>query len=499
MMMTEELRAFNTHTAKELARLLAECAQSGKTLDEVERALQQVLQCIGLESLKFYAAQAGDGDVGRTLEHEGRTLRRSDHRLVKQYQSIFGMLQIERFVYWERPGQRIERSPTDEALGLPQGQQSYVLEDYSQQLATQMPYGEVADVLKRLLGINVTVRSLETANQKLASYVESFRESQPPVNVQSDAEIVVVTADGKGVPMRQSQEERMEQELGKKKVTRESTLDYEKTTKRRGPGGKKSKKQAAYVGGVYTVDPFVRTADAIIDETVRNSSLEDRPRPQNKRCVAEMNVIVAGEISYGQTRAFEFIRKQLDDRNVDGKKTVVCLMDGQKSLWYWRKTTLPESVGILDLFHVMERLWTAAYCFHPMNSLVAEEFVERYLRMLLEGKVGSVIGVFRRFLKGLKGTKATDLQRVIDYFSKHKTYMQYDSYISAGYPIASGVVEGACRHVVKDRMERSGMRWSIGGAQAMLHLRTVNINGNWPKLIEHRIETEQNQIHATAA
>jgi hypothetical protein len=73
--------------------------------------------------------------------------------------------------------------------------------------------------------------------------------------------------------------------------------------------------------------------------------------------------------------------------------------------------------------------------------------------------------------------------------------MRYDEYLAAGFPIASGVIEGACRHLVKDRMERAGMRWTIDGAQAMLNLRSTSINDQWSPLQVHRIRHETQRLY----
>jgi hypothetical protein len=212
-----------------------------------------------------------------------------------------------------------------------------------------------------------------------------------------------------------------------------------------------------------------------------------------------MNDILDGRISSGQSRLFDWLQAEVQARNPQRQKTVVCLMDGQQSLWYWQRECLGQAVGILDIFHVLEKLWEAAHCFHRESSLDAEQFVHKYLRMMLEGNTGSVVGVFRRFAKNLRGAKKENLEKVIRYFHRNKQYMRYDEYIRAGYPIGSGVVEGGCRHVVRDRMELSGMRWNVAGAQAMLRLRTTKLTGDWKPFIEFRIQTEQNHLYSLAA
>jgi hypothetical protein len=72
----------------------------------------------------------------------------------------------------------------------------------------------------------------------------------------------------------------------------------------------------------------------------------------------------------------------------------------------------------------------------------------------------------------LRGKKWDKLAKICGYLENNAHRMHYDVYLAAGYPIASGVIEGACRHFIKDRMERSGMRWTIERAQAMLDVRS---------------------------
>ncbi len=122
--------------------------------------------------------------------------------------------------------------------------------------------------------------------------------------------------------------------------------------------------------------------------------------------------------------------------------------------------------------------------------------------MLLEGKVDRVIRSFRQLLvtRRLTGEKRKRLQAIITYYDNNQQHMRYDEYLAEGYPIGSGVAEGACRHLVKDRLERTGMRWSLAGAQAMLHLRRpLYINGDWPVFVEYRIQREQVALYGQAA
>ena len=227
----------------------------------------------------------------------------------------------------------------------------------------------------------------------------------------------------------------------------------------------------------------------------------DRPVPQHKQVWAEMTRVSQDASCTGRERLFVEMAIAAHQRDPTRNKTLVCLMDGEAALWGVQHEWLPRAVGVLDLFHVLERLWQAAHVFHREGSRQAEEFVTHHLRLLLEGKVGHVIGRLKRLRDqhALRGSRRRTVSAAIGYYQNNRQHMRYDEYLAAGYPIGSGVAEGACRHVVKDRLEQTGMRWTVGGAQAMLHLRAVYLNGHWNEFVNYRIDTEQDTLYRRSA
>jgi len=449
-------------------------------IDQVERELFSRLLAIGLALLEAFVAARGNGDVGGKLETaDGRTLRRLKRMHGRRYLSIFGELLLRRCVYAEREKQQIERAPLDEQLGLPAGEFSYVLEDWLQRMCVKESFHEATSDLRHLLGLAPSERAAEQMNQRMAEHVEAFEMQRAAPPPEEEAEILVATADGKGVPMRRPLEERL----------------------RRGPrrvkGEKANKKQMAYVGAVYTIDRFRRTADEVVEEIARKERAADRPAPQHKQVWAEMTRVLEGESCTGRQRLFVEMAIAAHQRDPTRKKTLVCLMDGEAALWDVQRQWLPRAVGILDLFHVLERLWQVAHVFHREGSPEAEQFVSHHLRLLLEGKVGYVIGHIKRLRDehALCGSRRRTVSAAIGYYENNRQHMRYDEYLATGYPIGSGVAEGACRHVVKDRLEQTGMRWTINGAQAMLHLRAVYLGGEWNEFVNYRIETEQATLY----
>ena len=172
---------------------------------------------------------------------------------------------------------------------------------------------------------------------------------------------------------------------------------------RRGQGEKANKKQMSYVGAVYSIDPFVRTADDVLDELARKETAANRPKPRpkprHKHVAAEMTQTIEGEECNGRVSLFGTLGEEVCARNPGGRKKVVAVRDGEQALWTALLFFLPTVIGILDIFHVIERLWNAAHVFHREGSAEARAFVTRRLRMLLEGKVGGVIGGLRQMMR----------------------------------------------------------------------------------------------------
>jgi hypothetical protein len=463
-----------------LRDFVQQAADEGQRIDTVERGLIQRLLALGHTLLSTFVAVQGDGDLGpQTETAEGQFARRLPERHDRRYVSIFGELTITRVVYGTREGQKIEYVPLDERLGLPEGDFSYVLEDWGQRLCLKESFAEAGQSLEMLLGLRLGTRALEGMNRAVAEYAPAFQASLEVPPPAEEGPLLVVTADGKGVPMR--------------RPPQEGPRPHHRRTK----GEKANKKQMACVGAVYSIEPFVRGAQDIIDEVLREEKAERRPEPQHKHVWAEMTREVGGIEVPAKEGLFCHLYAESTARNLGHDRPVICLLDGERALWDAQQVYFPEAVGILDLFHVLERLWAVAHCFHAEGSDEAEQFVEYRLRDLLQGRVGYVISGLRKRLRAekLSGQRRKVVRSAVEYLTNNRAHMRYDEYLAAGYPIGSGVAEGACRHLVKDRMEQTGMRWTVAGAQAMLHVRALYLNDQWGQYLEFRVEQEQARLY----
>jgi hypothetical protein len=456
-----------------LVERLHAAADDQQPVHHVEETLFRQLLVIGQDLLRAFLARSGDGDVGPTLTIPGNSpseppqvLPRLETPRCRPYLSSFGAVDIKRVCYGQ---DRVEAAPLDARLHLPRRQYSYLLQQWLGAFVIDGAHAEAVQKLQTILGLSISVKASEDLNREQASAVEPFQDSLPVPEPTQEGSIVVVSADCKGVPMvRSAVVDAQEEAAGTQEATARSAPHH-----RRGKGQKANTKRMAAVGAVSTIEPFVRRTDEVIDELQRTKAARRRPGPQQKRLRADLRL--------GKVSLLLWLADELCRRNPEGTKPVVFLSDGERALPDRQREYLPEGVTcILDLLHVMERLWKVAWCLFEEGTqkAQAEQWVEDRLRMLLDGKVGYVIGGLRQTLtkRKLKGTRRKTMREVIGYFDGNRSRMRYDEYLAAGYPIGSGVIEGACRHLVKDRMERAGMRWIPDGAQAMLDLRATYLN-----------------------
>ena len=473
-----------------LKELVTEAIDSPVAMHELEENTLKVLLSMGRTCLQIVFDVLGPGDVGETAElPEGRTVTRLEEAHPRSYLSIFGEFELSRFVYGRGAGRKIELIPLDAHLALPESKFSYLLQRWDQRLATEQSFAQVSETMEDILGLSQHVDSLERTNRKMAqSAAEFVEQQQAPPPAEEEGVIFVQTADGKGVPIRHPAD----------------APRIESHHSKRGP--KPNRKKMATVGAVYSIEPYVRTPEEVVDSLfqepgeARKKDKSDRPRPQHKRARVSLDHVDAeGDAVRGAAAVFGWMTGQVRARNPGDEKPLVTIMDGQKALWDERDVFQGDAatIDILDLLHVTPRLWEAAHLFHAPQSPEAEQFVRERVLRILQGGIASVVRGMRRMatVRCLPQKRQDTLDQICNYYCNNQHRMRYDEYLRAGYPIASGVIEGACRHIVKDRMERAGMSWIIEGAQAMLELRCIQITGAWDEFTAFRVERETTRLY----
>lgn len=461
----------------EIVAFLRGGAQS-EELHEVERSLFQRLLVLGHVLMRGFLAEKGTGKQEGPVTRNGADLPYHSLKPVT-YLSVFGLLEIGRAYYWKEGNQGY--FPLDADLNLPESRYSYLLQEWGELIGVGESFDKVTQQLEKLLRIKFWKQGVQKVASTAARDVQSYYEQKPAPSKEEEGKLLVAAIDGKGVPIRRDEPRARKLRLGR--------------------GEKPNKKKEAVVSAVYTIDREKRRPEQIVREideegaTVkRRGRPRKRPKPQHKRVRATLE---------GKGVAFEEVRRQLEERDPTGRKQRIALTDGAEALQTKVQEYLSGPSGIvlvLDIMHVLSYLWDASYAFHKEGTKESARWVMAKLQLLLEGKVGYVIGGLRQSItkRKLKGHKRKRVEKAINYMDRNQEYMAYDAYLRKGYPIGSGVVEGACKHLVKDRMERTGMRWTLEGAQAILELRAVDLNGDWEAFWDYHTAKEKERLYGTS-
>jgi hypothetical protein len=460
-----------------------QAADQGTPVHDAERAIRQRLLALGHTALAQFFALQGTGDRGEALTlPDGRTCERLAELHRRRYVSIVGEFTLLRTVYGSREGHKIDFVPLDHRLQLPESVFSYVLQDWDPALCVEQAFGQASSSIARILNLKQSVDSLEHMNVQLAAQVADFRENQPRPDPQTEGTLLVSSADGKGKVMRRE-------------------ADAPAAAAPRTKGEKASQKRMATVGTVYAVDRYVRTPEQVLAALFRDGPEPPaRPQPCHKRVWASLPHEEEGSVvQTSQRLVYDWLLNEIAARNRRLEKEMIHLCDGQEALWEARQAQLPakNTTAIVDLLHVTPRLWQAAHVFYREGSAAAAAFARAGILRVLQGQVEGVVrGLRERGTKrGVRGAKKKTLAKVCSYRAKNRERLRYDEYLAQGYPLASGAIEGACRHLVKDRMERAGMHWTAAGAQAMLDVRSTYVNGDWEAYQEYRIRRETKRLY----
>jgi hypothetical protein len=421
--------------------------------------------------LQTHLQNRGNGDVGPALYLPADVLYSHRRLGTRSLTTVFGIVEIVRMGY-SRPG-ATSIFPLDRALVLPARSFSYELQRRLVKAAVQNPFLESVQTIAELTGVAVSKRSLEEILPDAAQDFDAFYQQCSPGP--ATGSILVAAVDCKGIPM-------------VKPEGAQSTLRLTK-------GQKANKKRMATVAAVFTRAPWVRTPEQVVESLFptsrRAADAPVPPRPENKR--------VWASLLKGKTAVIQEVAEEMQRRDRSASKTRVALTDGERALQIRVEGTLNVTL-ILDLIHVLEKLWKAAYVFHPEGSLKAELWVMERTLQILFGEVGQVVKGIRQSItkRGLSGVKRKTLEGVTNYLYRNRTRMHYDEYLANGWPIASGPVEGACKNLIKDRMERSGMRWTEQMAEAIVQLRAIYLSGDFDAYWQFHIEQDQRRLYPVA-
>ena len=425
--------------------------------DSMERGLLKMLLNWGAKLLQRFFGVRSQASSRQPVQTPSRA-ELPYHRDTKRvYFSIFGKVFVERpYFYKQDMGQAI---PLDAELGLGAESYSDLLREVTHYLAVYSVYGgQSAEFLDRLFGGKLSTRALQQNIAEDAECVETYYAQKPPPCPENEANILVLQADGKGIPRVLEEDEVAEASV------------------RLGKGQKHGHKKEAIVTTVYTIAAAPRTPAEVIASFFSENQPEKTPtktaKPHNKQMWATLD---------GKDAALTRLANQVAVRPGVHLQHPVALGDGCEALQIRLGTQFPEFTLILDFVHANEYLWAAANRWLGETNPQRLEWVSRRSLQMLSGQTAQVIAELRlsATTKKTKGALRKQLLKTANYFERNLPYMDYPTYLAKGYPIASGVIEGACRHFVKDRFELSGMRWLQTGAENLLRLRAVAENEDW--------------------
>jgi hypothetical protein len=438
----------------------------------VELTLFRQLLALGATLLRlFFLSRAAERPAAPAPTPGSPQLTYHDCRPIT-YSSIFGKVRFARH-YFAAPGHP-GCCPLDAALSLPERCYSDLLREWAAFGATDASYRESQTGLERILGRPLSLQALETSMLEDAADVTAFYAQPPAPNAPLPlGAILVVQADGKGVPQAQVLAGVPRERLGK--------------------GQKRSKKKEAVVTSLYSIAPDHRTPADVIAALMHDPRPEEpatRPQPVAKEVHATLE---------GKAVALTRLQQRAAQRG-GAPQQRVALTDGAEALQEQLLAHFPEHTLVLDIIHATEYLWDAA------TALLGESHPERkgWVRTRLEQVVGGAsVTVIAELEATAQEADLTETQRkallkTAGDYRRNQPYMHYDMYLARGWPIGTGVVEGACRHLVKDRMEQAGMRWTVAGAQAVLDLRAVRLNGDWDAYWQYHRQQQHARLYGPA-
>ncbi len=477
-----------------LEALLAGGDARAGTHDEVEdlidRQGREVLRALLQGHLDLRAGQETRADpppVGADGVARTRTERGHDRRLVSQ----FGQVTVSRNAY--RAAGAGNLHPADRALNLPAGLYSHTL---ARRLALEAARGsfddaiDAIDAVARATGQVLGKRLAVELVRGLAADVAAFYDQARP-EIAGAGRLLVLQFDGKGIVMRP---EALRPATAKAAQDRKNRL-----ATRLSPGEKANRKRMAEIAVVHDITPAPRTVEDVIPRRPRaRAQASGPPRADGPKATGTwLTASVVDDIATVIAAGFDEAQR----RDPHHQRTWVVLVDGNntqieaiRAEAARRKATVTI---VVDFVHVLEYLWTAAWSFFDKGDPDAEDWVRAQARGVLAGKANAIASGFRRRATrnhyDARERKGADT--AADYLDAKAPYLAYGLALANGWPIATGVVEGSCRHLIKDRFDITGARWGLDGAESVLLLRAVVTNDDFDAYWTYHLEQEQRRNH----
>jgi hypothetical protein len=398
--------------------------------------------------------------------------------------SLFGTVRVTRCA-WRRPGAGNFR-PADAALSLPGGRHSHSLARLAAIEAARGSFEAAHAAVARRCGPVIGKRQLEESVVNAAAGIPAFYAARIPEPCTSRA-LVVLSADSKGIVMRPG---------ALRAATAKAAARLGKMRTRLTAGEKPNRKRMATLVAVYDAEPAKRRPhDVIAPPGGRHGARRLRPGPKARA------KWLAGSVRKDPAEVIAAAFDEAGARDPQHLRTWVVLVDGaEHQLDLIRAEAARRAVTIhvvIDLIHVLEYIWKAAWSLHETGDPAAEDWVAAKALAVLAGgseRASEAITAEAGFA-GLSGSRRNGADACVRYLNARHEYLRYDQALADGWPIATGVIEGACRHLIADRLDIGGARWGLDGAEAVLTLRAVISNGDFEEYWRFHLAREHQRLY----
>jgi len=455
------------------------------TISKLERELEKRSRELMRTLLQEHLDSRGPGRCEEPVCGADGTERSRTRLQERKIETVFGTVTENRAGYGQKGVKSLH--PLDAELNLPTERYSLELRHRVAEEAAKNSFDETVDTIAKTTGGHIPKRQVEELAKRAAQDFDAFYEMRQckPERDAGTGSVLVITADGKGVVL-------YEKDL-KEQTRKAAAKRKKKMGKRLSKGEKKNAKRMATVAAVYTTETFERAPEDLVAETSCTIDKAKRPRPEKKRVWASIEKTTEQVIGEAFAEACH--------RDPNHEKHWVALVDGNNTqIRILRRMAKEKGVDltlIVDIIHVIEYLWDAGRAFHPESGPELENWVRHRLLGVLQGKAGLMAGGMRRSatLKKLIPEARKPVDTCATYLLNKSPYLHYDRYLSQGFPIATGVIEGACRHLVKDRMEVTGAKWRLQGAEAILRLRALRSSHDFAEYWDFHEACEYKRNH----
>jgi hypothetical protein len=471
-----------------LSLMAVEGVEHGKLEEHLHREGAELMRSLLQAYLDYRCEKEEKRDDVKGADGVARTQRRSNKK--KSLETIFGEVVIRRIEYSSKYSGVPSLHLADAELNVSSDKFSDGLRRLAVEESSKVSFDEASSTILRVTNGKVAKRQCEELTVKVAQDFDDFYAQRTHLNAPSDeSELLCMSCDGKGIVLHQ------EDLREPTRTAAQESSDKNKKKRRLGPGEKRNRKRMATVAAVYGVNRHIRTPEEIMTQSEDHSSNESRPKVVNKRVWASV-----------ESSAREVIEDMFDEaqaRDPEGKKDVVVLVDGNNHqlqvIEEQAKKRKIDITVILDIIHVIQYLWAAAHALFGAGNQEAEEWVSQRLERILKGQVSLVAAGMRQSATkaGLSNTRRKPIDTCAEYLLKYSMYMQYNHYLEQGYPIATGVIEGACRHLVADRMDITGARWRLERAEAVLKIRALRSSKDFDQYWEYHKQRELHRNHTS--